>query len=77
MIADVRRQERRTPQGCRLSVAVVVAGVALQCKLDRVHALALGVLVGRRAAAVDVQNRHAVVLSLHLVIEEELGSQRE
>jgi hypothetical protein len=61
-------------EGDRLGVAVVLARVALQGTRDRVQALALGVLAGRRAAAVDVQSRHTVVPGARLVIEEELGS---
>jgi hypothetical protein len=59
-----------------LGVAVVLARIALPRERDRVHALALGVLAGRRGATVDVQSRHAIVPGVRLVIEEELGSQR-
>jgi hypothetical protein len=51
--------------------------VTLQRELKGVHALALGVLAGHRAAAVVVQSRHALAPGLRLVIEEELRSQRD
>lgn len=63
-------------EGEGLGVGVAVAGAAFQGERDGGHAVALGVLAGEGAAAVDVQGRHAVMSVAGFVVEEQLDPQR-
>jgi hypothetical protein len=55
--------------------SVVVSRIALKRERDGKQALVFRVLAGRRAPAVDVQGRHAVVPVPGLVVSEQLDTQ--
>ena len=66
---------RRRHKGEGLAVCVVIAGITFQGERDDGHAVALGVLAGGGAAAVDVQGRHAVMPVADFLVEEQLDPQ--
>jgi hypothetical protein len=63
-------------EGEGFRVGVVVPGIAFQGEGDGGQAVALGILAGGGAAAVDVQGWHAVVPVAGFLVEEQLDPQR-